>query len=124
MERCGKGLKRYEMLRSLPWSSSLKALKSALRGQVTKHTFNPSGRYFYVVRGPTGSHLVLGDIYCSCLDFYLNVVIRKKRKYCYHIAAVNIAEEFGSYSYIEHKDPEFIGVIKSVMASEGLDLDP
>ncbi len=112
------------MLKSLPWGSSLKALKSALKGQVAKHVFRPSGRFFYVVKGPTGPHLVLGDIYCSCFDFHLNVVMRRKREYCYHIVAASIAEKIGSYKEITHKDPEFIGVIKRIMASEGLDLDP
>ncbi len=112
------------MLRSLPWGSSLKALKSALKGQVVKHVFKPSNRFFYVVRGPTGSHLVLGDIYCSCFDFHLNVVVRRKREYCYHMVAAILAEKIGSYKEIIHKDPEFIGVIKRIMALEGLDIDP
>ncbi len=124
MGRCGDGLKRYEMLAELPWGSALKALKSALRGGVEKHVFRPSGKHIYVVRGPTGSHLVMGELACSCLDYYLNVVIRGKRKLCYHIAAVAISEEEKTFTVVEHRDPEFIGVIKGVFSSEGLDPDP
>ncbi len=112
------------MLAQLPWGSALKALKSALRGGVEKHVFSPSGKHIYVVRGPTGPHLVMGELACSCLDYYLNVVIRGKRNLCYHIAAVVISEEEKSFKVIEHRDPEFIGIVKGVLSSEGLDLDP
>jgi len=121
---CSEGLKRYGTLSQLSWGSALKALKSALKGGVEKHVFKPSGRYVYVVRGPTGPHLVMGDLACSCLDYYLNVVIRGKRKLCYHIAAAIISEEEGTFRVIEHRDPEFIGVIKGVISAEGLGPDP
>ncbi len=121
---CRRGLKRYEMMAQLPWGSALKALRAALRGKVVKHVFRPSGRYLYVVEGPQGRHLVMGEKGCSCLDYYLNVVIRRRRDVCYHIAAVAISEEERTYRVREHRDPEFIGVVKRALSSEGLDPDP
>ncbi len=112
------------MLNQLPWGSAFKALKSALKGGVEKHVFKPSGKHVYLVKGPTGLHLVMGDLACSCLDYYLNVVIRGKRKLCYHIAATIISEEKRTFRVVEHRDPEFIGIIKGVISSEGLDPDP
>jgi len=106
----------------LPWGSALKALKSALRGRVLKYVFKPSGNYFYIVEGPTGKHLVMGDIYCSCMDFYLNVIVRGERKYCYHIAAANISEDLGTLRVKELKDPELIGFLRGVLEMEGIDL--
>lgn len=97
-------------------------MKSALRGQVLKYVFKPSGNYFYIVEGPTGKHVVMGDIYCSCMDFYLNVVIRGKRKYCYHIAAVDISEDLGTLRVRELKDPELIGFLREILEMEGIDL--
>jgi predicted nucleic acid-binding Zn finger protein len=118
-----KRIKIHSMLSSLPWRSAIKALKYALRDKVERHSFSPSGRYFYVVRGELSDHIVLDDVFCSCMDYYLNVVIRGKRRACHHIVSVVIAREFGKIREIEHKDQEFLGILRKIMLSEGMVID-
>lgn len=111
------------MLSSLPWRSAIKALKYALRDKVERHVFSPSGRYFYIVKGEEGDHIVLEEGFCSCIDYYLNVVIRGRRGACHHIISVIIAREFGKIREIEHKDQEFLGILRRIMLSEGMVVD-
>jgi predicted nucleic acid-binding Zn finger protein len=118
-----KRIKIHSMLSSLPWRSAVKALKYALRDRVERHVFSPSGRYFYIVRGEMGDHIVLEDLICSCIDYYLNVVIRGRRRACHHIISVMIAREFGKIREIEHKDQEFLGILRKIMLSEGILID-
>jgi len=118
-----KRIKIHSVLSSLPWRSAIKALKYALRDKVERHVFSPSGRYFYIVRGEASDHIVLEEGSCSCMDYYLNVVIRGKRGACHHIVSVMIAREFEKVREIEHKDREFLGILRRIMLSEGMFVD-
>ncbi|RDD53874.1 MAG: hypothetical protein BA066_02080 [Candidatus Korarchaeota archaeon NZ13-K] len=120
MEAEIKRIKIHSLLAALPWSSSIKALRYALRGHVEKHVFLPSGRYFYIVRGSSGSHVVSEEGACSCLDYYLNVVMRGRRAFCHHFVSVVIARELGKLRIVEHKDQELPGLLKGLMSSEGM----
>ncbi len=100
----------FEVLRELPWASSIKALKAALGMKVRKVRFKPSNRTLHLVSGVTGDHLVT-DWYCSCLDFYVRVLVREERNYCYHIAAKKIAEKLNliiENKVTDRKYPEII----------------
>lgn len=115
-----KQIKIHSMLTALPWRSSLKALRYALRGHVEEHVFLPSKRYFYVVKGSSGDHLVSEGWACSCLDYYLNAVVKGKRGLCHHIASVIISREFGKLIVVEHRDQELLGILKDLLLSEGM----
>ncbi|MDW8035696.1 MAG: hypothetical protein RMI85_04495 [Candidatus Korarchaeum sp.] len=54
MRAGNKQIKIHSLLAELPWRSSLKALRYALRGYVEEHVFLPSKRYFYVVSASGG----------------------------------------------------------------------
>ncbi len=100
----------YLALNELAWASAIKALKSALGFKVKKYRFKPSNRSLYIVSGVTGDHFVT-DWYCSCLDYYIRVMVRGERRVCYHIAAKRIAEELNlirEYSLSDRKFPEMI----------------
>lgn len=120
MDESDRQIKIHSLLAALPWRSSLKALVYALRGHVEEHVFLPSGRRFYVVRGSSGGHLVSEGGVCSCLDYYLNVVVRGRRGLCHHVASVIISKELGKLVKIEHKDQELLGVLKGLLLSEGI----
>ncbi len=46
---------------------------------------------YYVVRGRRGYYVVLPGLYCSCKEFEINVLMRRSRGACYHLALVDEA---------------------------------
>ena len=59
---------------------------------IIQYKFIPSGRKVWVAIGSKNiPHLIYPDLYCDCIDFYKNVVIKKKSDLCKHILAHRIA---------------------------------
>ncbi len=52
---------------------------------------------YFIFDATTEAHLVIPAMYCSCLDFLINVAIKCSRKYCYHLLAVEYAKRRGRY---------------------------
>ncbi|MCS7107946.1 MAG: hypothetical protein RMH77_04120 [Sulfolobales archaeon] len=48
--------------------------------------------YLWIFNSRDRDYLIIPRMYCSCMDFELNVVIRKTKKYCYHLITQHIAE--------------------------------
>lgn len=46
---------------------------------------------YYVARGRRGYYVVLPGLYCSCKEFEINVLMRKSKGACYHLALVDEA---------------------------------
>ncbi len=46
---------------------------------------------YYVVKGRRGYYVVLPGLYCSCKEFEINVLMRRSRGACYHLALVDEA---------------------------------
>ncbi|MHA1409628.1 MAG: hypothetical protein ACTSQY_04855 [Candidatus Odinarchaeia archaeon] len=84
-----------------------RALKAIVDGQLKKYIFQPSGREAWVVVGKKRDYMIVADFYCNCEDFYLNVVIRKKTKYCYHILSKIIGEALGLFEIIKVEDEKY-----------------
>ncbi|MCS7103847.1 MAG: hypothetical protein NZ992_08235, partial [Candidatus Korarchaeum sp.] len=70
--------------------------------------------------GSSGDHIVSEEGVCSCLDYYLNVMMRGRRRLCHHVASVIISKEFGKLIIVEHRDQELLGVLKGLLLSEGI----
>lgn len=89
---------------------SLKRLKKAIetvnRGRVKKYVFVPSGRVTWIVVGKKRDYWVIPRLYCSCDDFYVNVISRRSAPLCYHLLAQAIAERVGKYDVFEVSDEE------------------
>lgn len=47
--------------------------------------------------GKTGTYIVIPKTFCSCVDFEINVVERKKIPTCYHLVAQVVAEVYDKY---------------------------
>ncbi len=75
-----------------------KALRAITERKVTKYIFKPSNKQIWIVSGKNRDYLIISDFYCSCDDFYINVVIRKKSKICYHVLAKRLAEALNLYT--------------------------
>jgi len=84
-----------------------KALRTIAERRVTKHVFKPSNKQIWTVSGKNRDYLVISDFYCTCDDFYLNVVIRKKIKVCYHILAKRLAEALDLYTSYAQTDDDY-----------------
>ncbi|MGB9630768.1 MAG: hypothetical protein ACP5KE_00485 [Candidatus Methanodesulfokora sp.] len=107
---------KYSFLRKeLPKRSIKKLLDVVYRGGVERHVFLPSGFSFYIVRGKEGDYIVFDRNYCSCIDFLLSVIVREERRFCYHIAAVMVAEDMNLIRTINHSDDELETVLKEVI---------
>ncbi|MEM4518880.1 MAG: hypothetical protein QXD94_00355 [Sulfolobales archaeon] len=56
-----------------------------------------SGKYLWVFSSRDRDYLIIPKIYCSCVDFELNVIVRGSKKYCYHLITQYIAESKGMF---------------------------
>jgi predicted nucleic acid-binding Zn finger protein len=82
----------------------LKAWDCIEDGRVKKYTFTPSGKIVWVVVGRERDYLVMPIAeFCSCDDFFFNVM-EKKTPFCYQLIAQRLAESFKRYDEIEEED--------------------
>jgi len=51
----------------------------------------------WVFYGKERDYLIIPKIYCSCMDFELNVIFRGVKKSCYHIVTQHVAEGSGFF---------------------------
>ncbi len=84
-----------------------KAFEAIQKKAVQLITFSPSNREFWSVKGQEKTHLVLRHTYCDCVDFYMNVVIKRKNECCYHLIAVEIANKLKTFNHISANDEQF-----------------
>jgi predicted nucleic acid-binding Zn finger protein len=75
---------------------------------VKKYIFSPSHKTVWIVVGREKEYFVMPGFYCQCDDFYINVVIRKRSKLCYHLFAQALAEHLNNYETFEVPDSDFI----------------
>lgn len=89
---------------------TLSRLKKALEAvndlRVKKYVLSPSGRIIWIVVGKRRDYWVIPKLYCSCDDFYINVISRRKKVLCYHLLAQAIAERVGKYEVFNITDEE------------------
>lgn len=85
-------------------SRFLNAWRAVNEGRVKKYIFKPSGRTVWIVVGRRRDYLVMpAAFFCSCNDFYYNVM-DKKAYFCYHLIAQRLAESLGLFDTIEEED--------------------
>jgi predicted nucleic acid-binding Zn finger protein len=82
------------------------------RKAVRKHMFLPSQTEIWTVIGDEGDNLINDKpLFCSCKDYYFNI-LKKKRRFCYHLRAFLIAKEKLEYSTFYYHDDEFESFMK------------
>jgi predicted nucleic acid-binding Zn finger protein len=91
-----------------------RGIRAATEGCVRRHIFRPSSRTLWTVRGKKMDYLVIDDFYCSCDDFYLNVIIRRKCASCYHLLAKVIADALGVYESVESNDEAYLPLVREL----------
>ena len=97
---------------------------------ITKYTFKPSNRVIWLALGSikkkvkiyskddidtkNREYLIYPKIYCSCLNFYKEVVINQSIGYCKHLITQVICEALNKYKKVELKDKEFEDLINNL----------
>jgi predicted nucleic acid-binding Zn finger protein len=81
---------------------------------IKRNVYLPSGRILWTAIGEETEHIIYPKLYCSCQDFYKNVVIKKKQPFCKHIIAQAIAEVLNEFNIIEIEDDKFGSLIKKI----------
>ncbi|MFW9828274.1 MAG: hypothetical protein ACFFEY_11835 [Candidatus Thorarchaeota archaeon] len=86
----------------------------SIKSGIIKYIYYPSNRVVWAAKGENQEHLIYPKLYCSCQDFYKNVVIKKKRKFCKHILAQVISEALGKFKTISLEDEKFKEFVKEL----------
>ncbi|MEN3035897.1 MAG: hypothetical protein ABC588_00845 [Candidatus Methanosuratincola petrocarbonis] len=90
----------------------VRAMEAVEKYAVKRYVFKPSMRTIWIVVGKEREYQVIPRIFCQCDDFYINVVIKRKTRACYHMLAQAIAEERGIFESYELLDSDFIRLNK------------
>ena len=103
-----KGMINFEVidyLNSVFSGKSERVLEVIKRG-IMKKVIKSTGRTLWIAKGEDSNHLIYPKLYCSCQDFYKNVVVKQKKQFCKHILAQVISEALNDYKtdYCEEKD--------------------
>ncbi len=53
--------------------------------------------HYWFFNSKERDYLIVPKLYCSCMDFELNVITRGSKKYCYHIITQRCAEVSGMF---------------------------
>jgi len=89
-----------------------KALKAVEEKRVKKYVVIPGVIEEWIVVGKTRDYLVIGDFYCSCNDFYVDVAVRGLVDACYHLLAKEIARVLKRYEVIKVEENEYENLIR------------
>jgi len=81
---------------------------------ITKYTFTSSNIIVWTAMGENNEYLIFPKIYCSCLDFYKNVTIKRIRGFCKHIVAQVICEALNNYQEKKSEDRHYGDLIKDL----------
>lgn len=78
-----------------------------LKRGITKYIYKPSNRVVWTAMGKNQEHLIYPKLFCSCQDFYKNVVIKRNREFCKHILAQVISEALQNFKEASLDDDKF-----------------
>lgn len=85
-----------------------------LKKGIIKYTYKPSNRIVWTAQGENQEHLIYPKLFCSCQDFYKNVVIKKKRIFCKHILAQIISEALNKFKTVTLDDNKFKELVREL----------
>ena len=104
-------------LESIYPDKSSEILQTLKRG-ITKYVFKPSNRIIWTAIGENDEYLIYPKIYCSCIDFYNRVVIKRKKVACKHLIAQTISDALNAFKEQELDDKNFTEFIKDLELKE------
>lgn len=80
---------------------------NVLKKGIIKYVYKPSNRIVWAAQGENQEHLIYPKLYCSCQDFYKNVVIKRNYNFCKHILAQIISDALNKYETLNLEDNKF-----------------
>jgi len=102
-----------DLSEGLSTKSREKAEKAAREGRIVLISEDPEIAVFL---GKDEDYISIPPIYCSCKDFSLNVIIRRRRASCYHLLSACISRERGTMRKYIVRDPlELATVLREVL---------
>ncbi|MFX1337584.1 MAG: hypothetical protein ACFFDK_03155 [Promethearchaeota archaeon] len=104
-------------LESIYPNKSSEILQALKRG-VTKYIFKPSNRIMWTAIGENDEYLIYPKIYCSCIDFYKRVVVKRKKVVCKHLIAQTLSDALNNFKEKELDDMNFTAFIKELKLNE------
>ena len=84
-----ESIDRLSKVFSVPQISKVKEIMS----EIVKVIFKPSNREIWMKLGTDKDYIMYPRVYCSCMDFFLQGIIKKRKYYCKHLIAQGIVEE-------------------------------
>jgi predicted nucleic acid-binding Zn finger protein len=87
------------------FSENADRILETIRRGITKYHIDD--RIIWTAMGENSEHIIYPKMYCSCQDFYLNVVIDRKRDFCKHILAQIICDILNNYNEERLSHDEF-----------------
>ena len=85
-----------------------------LKRGIIKYIYKPSDRVVWVAKGENQEHLIFPKLYCSCQDFYKNVVIKRNHNFCKHILAQIISEALNKFKTVTLEDNKFMELVREL----------
>jgi len=89
------------------FSNKSSSIIEVLDRGITKYIYKPSNRILWTALGTEREYIIYPKLFCSCIDFYKEVVVKKSRSYCKHLIAYEISKSLNNYHTIELEDNEF-----------------
>lgn len=89
------------------FSSKADKIMEAMDRGITKYIYKPSNKVLWTAMGRGKEYIIYPREFCSCMDFYKEVVINGNRTYCKHLLAQVISKGLQSYQTVELEDYEF-----------------
>ncbi len=96
------------------FSNKADKVLDVIKKGITKYTYKPSNRVIWLALGENREYLIYPKLYCSCLNFYKEVVINQSIGYCKHLITQVICEALNKYKKVELKDKEFEDLINNL----------
>lgn len=84
-----ESIDRLSKVFSVPQISKVKEIMN----EIVKVVFKPSNRQIWMKLGTDKDYIIYPRVYCSCMDFFLQGIIKKRIYYCKHLIAQGIVEE-------------------------------
>ena len=84
-----ESIDRLSKVFSVPQISKVKEIMS----EIIKVVFKPSNREIWMKLGTDKDYIMYPRVYCSCMDFFLQGIIKKQKHYCKHLITQGIVEE-------------------------------
>ena len=81
---------------------------------ITKYNYNPSNRVIWIAIGENCEHMIYPKLFCSCQDFYKNVVIQRKRDFCKHLVAQAVCEGLDDFNELDLDDEDFKTLVEDL----------